>query len=415
MTHRLNEIDQHKAFFLLKNCFSIPRWVYFLRTAPCFIKPEILVKFDQTIKSSLSDLLNLSLTDAAFDQASLPVANGGLGLRPASEIALPGFLSSVEACRPFTKLLLPQNLQDYISIHWNTALTQWKEKAGTTNLPDLPMYQSSWDKPLYEARFQNLLVSAQCASEKARLLAISSQSSSDWLHAMPLPSLGLHLDPSSLRIASALRLGLPLCQPYKCICGVMVEQNGRHGLSCKKQVGRISRHNEINDLIKRALVQANISAVTEPPGLFRSDGKRPDGMTHFPWKRGKNLVWDVTVCDTLCSSYVLKCSKSPSSAADTRETSKKLKYKSLAEDYHFTPIAIETFGAWGTESHKIIKEIGKKVMETTGEKRSTFYLTQRISIALMRGNAACILGTVPPTEGLEAIFDFIDHEAGKPQ
>ena len=66
------------------------------------------------------------MTDAAFDQASLPVANGGLGLRPASEIALPGFLSSVEACRPFTKPLLPQNLQDYISIHWNTALTQWK-------------------------------------------------------------------------------------------------------------------------------------------------------------------------------------------------------------------------------------------------------------------------------------------------
>ena len=74
----------------------------------------------------------------------------------------------------------------------------------------------------------------------------------------------------------------------------------------------------------------------------------------------------------------------------------------MAQDYHFTPIAIETYGAWGTESHKIIKEIGKKVMETTGEKRSTFYLTQRISIALMRDNAACILGTVPPTEGLEA-------------
>ena len=46
--------------------------------------------------------------------------------------------------------------------------------------------------------------------------------------------------------------------------------------------------------------------------------------------------------------------------------SRKLKYKSLAENYHFTPIAIETFGAWRTESHKIIKEIGKKVMETTG-------------------------------------------------
>ena len=91
-----------------------------------------------------------------------------------------------------------------------------------------------------------------------------------------------------------------------------------------------------------------------------------------------------------------------------------LNTRNLAQDYHFTPIAIETYGAWGTESHKIIKEIGQNLMETTGEKKSTFYLTQRISIALQRGNAACILGTVPPTEGLEAIFDFIDHE-GKPQ
>ena len=97
-----------------------------------------------------------------------------------------------------------------------------------------------------------------------------------------------------------------------------------------------------------------------------------------------------------------------------RWSTKKLKYKSLAQDYHFTPIAIGTYGAWGTESHKIIKEIGQNLIETTGGEKSTFYLTKRISIALQRGNAACILGTVPPTEGLEAIFDFIDHE-GKPQ
>ena len=127
-------------------------------------------------------------------------------------------------------------------------------------------------------------------------------------------------------------------------------------------------------------------AVTEPPGLYRSDGKRPDGMTQFPWKKGKCLVWDVTIADTLCSSYVKKCSVSPSAAANTRETQKFSKYRSLAEDYLFVPIGIETFGAWGSEGHKIIKEIGKKVMETSGEKRSTFFLAQRISIAIQRGN-----------------------------
>ena len=58
-------------------------------------------------------------------------------------------------------------------------------------------------------------------------------------------------------------------------------------------------------------------------------------------------------------------------------------------------------------SQTLVKEIGRKVMEETGEKRSTFFLFQSISIALQRGNASCVLGTVPQTEGLEEIFDFM--------
>ena len=33
----------------------------------------------------------------------------------------------------------------------------------------------------------------------------------------------------------------------------------------------------------------------EPTGLFRTDGKRPDGLTLVPWQSGKSLCWDVTI------------------------------------------------------------------------------------------------------------------------
>ena len=31
-------------------------------------------------------------------------------------------------------------------------------------------------------------------------------------------------------------------------------------------------------------------------------------------------------------------------------------------------------------------------------------------IAIQRGNAACIIGTAPTSEGLDEIFDYVEHE-----
>ena len=65
-----------------------------------------------------------------------------------------------------------------------------------------------------------------------------------------------------------------------------------------------------------------------------------------------------------------------------------------ASNYIVTPVAIETFGPWAPMGLKLIKEVGKKICELTGEKRSTSYLFQSISIAIQRGNAASVMETV---------------------
>ena len=188
----------------------------------------------------------------------------------------------------------------------------------------------------------------------------------------------------------------------------MVEPYGRHGLSYKQQLGRWSRHNEVNHVIKRSLVQSKIPATLEPTNLSRLDGKRPDGLTYLTWKQGKPLIWDFTCCDTICDSYVKSSAKKAGSAAELRESQKSNHYKYLT-NYHFVPIAVETFGAWGSQGLKLIKEIGRKIQDVTGEKRSTFYLLQNISMAIQRGNASCVIGTVPVSEGLDEVFDFVEH------
>ena len=51
------------------------------------------------------------------------------------------------------------------------------------------------------------------------------------------------------------------------------------------------------------VITAKIPSHLEPSGLYRADGKRPDGITLVPWKSGRLLVWDVTCPDTFAPSY----------------------------------------------------------------------------------------------------------------
>ena len=62
------------------------------------------------------------------------------------------------------------------------------------------------------------------------------------------------------------------------------------------------------------------------------------------------------------------------------------------------------WGAWGTEGLAFIKTIGQKIQHLTGNNLATFYLFQSISMAVQRGNAASILGTVKPGKKLDEIY-----------
>ena len=147
-----------------------------------------------------------------------------------------------------------------------------------------------------------------------------------WLNAIPCASLGLNLDYYAVTVAIGLTLGTLLVMAHKCICGTDVEKLGHHGLSCHRSAGRHLRHNLLNDCILRALQSAGIQSVREPPGLLRTDRKRPDGATLIPWSKGRCLIWDATCPDTVAASYVTRTSVEAGEAAKTSETQKMAKY-----------------------------------------------------------------------------------------
>ena len=404
---RLTSLCAHDALFLLKNCFSTPKLLYTLRCAPCY-QSAILTQYDDAIKQTLQVIINVDLSEAVWGQATLPVSSGGLGVRLATDLALPAFLSSVAGSAKLAMRLLPSHLhgesglQDplYLGacIEWHTqsnAVVPDMEKIGT---------QKVWDSSLVSRKFEGMLSAALTQVGRARLIAAAASHSGDFLQAMPCSSLGTRLDDTSLRLAVALRLGANMCAPHTCVCGEQVDSSGTHGLACRKSAGRHMRHNAVNDLIKKALSSANIPSLLEPNSLCRNDGKRPDGLTVLPWANGRCLVWDFTCPHTLAASHLHKAVIGPGAVANDAETRKSTKYSSLSALYRFVPIAVETLGVPGDEALAFFRDLGKRIADVTDEPRSFQFLMQRVSVAIQRGNAACIVGTVPSSAGWDELF-----------
>jgi len=74
------------------------------------------------------------------------------------------------------------------------------------------------------------------------------------------------------------------------------------------------------------LSSAGIPSRLEPPGLMRSDGKRPDGISLVPWTSGWPLVWDTPCSDTFAESYRSPATGGAGCVAALAEVRKQAKY-----------------------------------------------------------------------------------------
>ena len=175
---------------------------------------------------------------------------------------------------------------------------------------------------------------------------------------------------------------------------------GLHGLACKSGGGKQARHSVINDVIYRSMIRAKIQAVKEPIGLCES-GQRPDGASIIPWKRGRNVTWDVTVADTFAASYVNDAATCAGKVAESAAAKKVSKYAELRRHFTFVSLACEVTGVWCADGLEFLNDLGSRISDVTGDARDTGFLFQRFSIALQKGNAACLYKPGPLIDTLE--------------
>jgi len=141
-------------------------------------------------------------------------------------------------------------------------------------------------------------------------------------------------------------------------------------------------------------MSAEIPSRLEPTSLAQHNDRRPDGMSLTPWTHGRCLAWDFTCPDISAPSHLNISVNGVGFVANEAEAKKRAKYACLSPTFHFVPVAVETLGALGEEADSFIHELGRRITTITGERRATEFLLQRLSVAIQRGNAASVMGTV---------------------
>ena len=107
-------LDSHYGSFIMKNCFSLPKLIYFLRTCTCFNHPALLERYDKTIHEGLSIVCNVNFDNFSSTQLALPAEMVGLGVSSASLLALPAFLASTFGASDYLTTIFSETIEDVL-------------------------------------------------------------------------------------------------------------------------------------------------------------------------------------------------------------------------------------------------------------------------------------------------------------
>ena len=307
-------------------------------------------------------------------------------------VSLPAYASSLSATRQLVGQILQDVFESCPTSEVDSVAECWTELGHELITMDKKPFQRYWSSAVHKALFHSLNACKAGAppSRLARILTAAQGHSGDWITVYPIAQVGTRLDDETLRIGVALWVGLNVCLAHQCRCGATFKSDGLHPLSCRFSAGRFPRHSAINNIIKRSLDTAGLHSILEPVGLDRGDGRRPDGVTSFPFKGGKALAWDATCTDSFSASKLYSTILNPGSASSAADDLKRRKYPQLVADFEFVPVAVETSGIIGSAGCSLLADIGRRISRAKTDPRQMSYIFKQILVAIIRGNALAI-------------------------
>ena len=133
---------------------------------------------------------------------------------------------------------------------------------------------------------------------------------------------------------------------------------GDHSLCCKKSGDRITRHNNVRNLVFKLADTGLLSPELEKLGILGPTDKsrrRPGDVSIKNWSLHRGLAIDVAVIHPLAASH-LHSQEPCESYAKTQKTDRYAP-AFVNSDYDFAPVVFETSGAVNKEGENVLKQI----------------------------------------------------------
>ena len=184
----------------------------------------------------------------------------------------------------------------------------------------------------------------------------------------------------------------PACQRHS-------DALGDHALCCGHQGERISRHNALRDAIYDTAAAAALNPIKEGRYLLPGNNRRPADVYIAGWEAGKDAALDITVVNPLQEALVQEAAATPGHALQFRFNSKMAgaAAECQAQGIAFLPLVVESLGGWDERAVQQVKKLTSALARNSGEDEGDTWrkAITRLSILLMKGNAALLSGRIP--------------------
>ena len=339
----------------------------------------------------------------AWQQATLPVRLGGFVLTSVKSIAACAFLASwVEAIDALPKRFpdLRVDLDLLLKGSSGSATGPTLKSLIPSNelfeyLPASGKLQKRLSNDLFESMSRDTVKSTRDA---ARIHSLHGAGAGAWVNAVTT-SMCFALDSCVYRLASYLRLGLPVCSLEwlsSCQCGAVLDDSGYHLLTCKVGGGPVWSHESIANVWADCLSELHIPHRREPRHRYSNSDNRPD-IIALDTSSGMSIDLDISLAHPWSSEVFPSSSKVDGLALKRREEKKKIKYQDerlpTGNQIIFKPLVIEHFCRWGDEGDQYLRSLGSQSFDKNGRHNSAqfmYHWRKRFSIQLQQCNARVI-------------------------